>query len=946
MSYRRANIEAIKRLGAKEVAVRLGLVEQESRTHYKFAGYEGSAWIRFYDNDTTWHGFKHHAGGDCISLVQASLSGAPDFEVNPSLFLEACRQIAQAFDLWAEPPHAAARALAKTKRTYDDAYVYMDAIVETIETDRGGNPWGVASQVFEALDLDPHSITLAPDASGTGCLCWQPAVPWQGVRISRDVKEYNGVEKEIYGGWTKERAHKHVQDPDALRIIMHDFDGINARNVKPKIGHIEHIMRGLRHRGLSPAVVVWSSYGEEDEAKAHMYWKSPKASSVDQWLRRWAFLKDVIADIASELGEDIAETLAVDSCTEQVQRLARVPGYTPFGADMASTIASCPGVEVDLDAMMERQDITWRQFVDGGKTITYTLGQRCIVETEMVVGDEPVTTKKVVANNIWPVARWMDGKDMGLVVRLERHGETVYTHMKAGQLVERKSRSKIVIDLANIGAQILPGGDKAISQMIANAYQWQPVLVDRVVELETRPGWHGDIYVQSEGIFEDHKRSFFATGDRIRRRGHTQGTTEEWVKHVASLATTPALALGLLTSFAGALVRRTGQHPFIVHMHCRSSQGKSSASTLAASVWGPGEVSGNHGLYYSWNVTATYPEVIAEAATDACAIMDDTSKWRGTDEELANVIHLFGGTMGRGRCYNTGEGQPLRRWYCTTLSNGETGLLDQIGNAAIGGHFVRVLDVEIGQGECATDAHHADAMRHAANEFYGSVSQDWIKRLQAISNTELLEFQEHYLQLARFRVGTVELSSEQQRTLRIVALLWMTGQFLINDGLVPWTTEFLEGVIDWIIARVIRVRAEALDSPEYRYAARLVDYIDEDERHAPKIDHHGDLSCRPSNYIGYRDGNKLYILSQRLRAVRLTKEISGAKWLKWALRQDGLVIGRSRQMIAGENRNWWVLDFEALEQLQNQIDDGFSGNVTENFNPIGKAIDRMESGDE
>lgn len=912
---RRPDIERIKQLGAQDVAERLGLVEQDTKTHWRFKGYEGSAWIRFYENGQTWHGFKHNGGGDAISLVQASISGAPNFEVDPSLFLDACHKIAAAFSLWAEAPHQFAKKLAKTKRTYKTASEYLGAVVKTIDDGQGGRPWGVASRVFEALDLDPETITLNPDAAGTGCLCWQPITPWQDVRISTVVKTYDDVERTVFGGWTKERAENNLHKPDAMRIIMHDFDGINARDIKPKIEHIEFIARELKRRGLEPAVVVWSSYGKEDEAKAHMYWKTSKAGNFDQWQRRWAFLRSQIMDIAKEgFTPEVAATLRPDTCTNQVQRIVRVPGYTPFGKKHAATIHSCSGAEVDIDAIIETQPVRWE--IRGEDKVTrWTMGATCTMEVEE---EGKGCRTQTIADNIWPVARWVDGKNTGLVVRIHRQsGEVVYTDLRAGQLVERSGRAKIAFDLANIGGMVRFNKDRVLSDMVAMSYQWRPLLLDRTVELETRPGWHGNVYVQKEGIFEDKRRSFFATGDRIRRRGHAQGTTEEWVENVAKLATTPALALALLVSFSGALVRRNGQHPFMVHLFCRSSQGKSSASTLAASIWGPGEVSGTQGLYYSWNVTATYPEVIAEAATDACAIMDDTSKWRGSDEELANVIHLFGGTMGRGRCFQTGEGQPLRRWYCTTLSNGETGILDQIGGSAIGGHFVRVLDVQIGEGECAKDASHADAMRAAASEFYGSVSHDWITLLQGISDQEMSTIQEHHVQKARLKCGDRNLSSEQQRVMRIIGLLWHAGTLLIHARLMPWTLEFLESVIQWTIDRTIVERHQAQDTPEYRYAERLVNYIDEDARRAPWVDGNGELSAQPSGYVGYRQGDRLYVLAKRLKAVRLTKEITGNAWLKWAEDQGGLVVKRGRMRVAEENRNFWVLDMEKLESLAN-----------------------------
>lgn len=875
LSGAKPDVDAIRALSAHDVAERLGLVDAVDK-RWRWRGYEGSAWLEFH-RDGAWYDHKHHQGGDCISLVQSYLAGAPDYAVRDEAFWPACEMIAQAYGLWAslQPLRERAEQLAKG--------CSLEHAVELLESGSAPDAWSEVETLAKALGLDADQITLCPDLAGTGAMCWQPAVPWQGARISR--KDSGG-----FGGWTKARALEHARGQ--LHIVALDFDGIEG--LKPRADLIESLVLRLERLRLAPAALVWSSVEPEGmRAKAHLYWRCARpARDEAQWLTWWDALAEVVRDEAAKLR--VADTreldaLVVDVCTRQVSRLFRLPGFAKAGKDAAGVVGKASGAMVDVADYLERRPVWW-----GAGAQSYAMGPgECIVEIEQEGEEKP---PKVIrfARDLWPLQMWQR-RDGSWGVRYRYHtreGAVRYGLLPAQAWVHRNNAKAAASAMASRGVQIGVGADAWAPLALGYWAQTKAALELPMVEVVDAPGWHDDckVYLAGERVLGG--GSYVPTDDAIALRGARRGTLSGWQTRASRLIHTPGLLTSLAVSLAGPLVELLGRPSFGLHMHARTTAGKSTALKLAAQVWTQD--------YERFNATPKSLERRALLYNSACYCLDELGQAGLSGGELGQLVYNLLSGQERGRLTKDAELRGQGRWALTMLTTGEVSVAQLLGDAALGGHMVRWIDLPLEVGELTEDELHADECEELSRLCWGVVGEAWIEAIMALDADDLAGRYAHMRRQWREIAGPSDELGRIVDSLAVAGLaLWMAHE----AGLLPWLNESTWSAwVSWMLGRVGESRAEA-EGPEARAWSRIKRDIELNGSMYPYEGSDVD-KLRDLRGVLSRTANDLYV-SLTLLAPAATDAGTTPEALVGWLKAQGLTTGESeREYKLGRRLRW------------------------------------------
>lgn len=173
-----------------------------------------------------------------------------------------------------------------------------------------------------------------------------------------------------------------------------------------------------------------------------------------------------------------------------------------------------------------------------------------------------------------------------------------------------------------------------------------------------------------------------------------EGTLDGWQEQIARYAIgNSRLGLAISAAFAAPLLYPTGSESGGFHFRGGSSTGKTTALTVAGSVWGGG---GMRGYVRTWRATSNGLEGVAALHCDALLCLDELSQVDG--REAGAVAYMLANGVGKARAGRSGEARPAAEWRLLFLSSGELGLADKIaedgrGRRVAAGQQVRIIDV-------------------------------------------------------------------------------------------------------------------------------------------------------------------------------------------------------------------------------------------------------------
>jgi len=216
---------------------------------------------------------------------------------------------------------------------------------------------------------------------------------------------------------------------------------------------------------------------------------------------------------------------------------------------------------------------------------------------------------------------------------------------------------------------------------------------DALIIAATRTGWHakGRAFVLPARTIGSKPVRFQSETAQAGRFGEG-GTLEQWREQVGVLCKgNPLLILAVSAALAGPLLLRAKQQEqggAGVHYVGDSSQGKSTALQVAASVWGAPDFVG------TWRATSNGLEGAAAGQNDTLLILDELSEC--DPREAGAIVYLLGNGTGKQRAGRTGAARETARWRVMCLSSGERTLgthMSEGGRQSNAGQEARLLDL-------------------------------------------------------------------------------------------------------------------------------------------------------------------------------------------------------------------------------------------------------------
>jgi uncharacterized protein (DUF927 family) len=342
----------------------------------------------------------------------------------------------------------------------------------------------------------------------------------------------------------------------------------------------------------------------------------------------------------------------------------------------------------------------------------------------------------------------------------------------------------------------------------------------------SRIGWHGAAFVLPDvtiaGNAEEHH--LLEGGGASDHVLHQKGSLKDWQESIARYAVgNSRLQLAVSAGFAAALIEPCGAESGGIHLRGASSTGKSTALSVAGSVWGGGEPGG---YVRSWRATSNGLEGVALAHCDALLCLDELAELGPRD--AAEVAYMLANGSGKSRSARDGSAKKASRWRVLFLSSGEISLAEKVAEGAArrlaAGQQVRVLDLPADAGaglgvfedlhSFSTAESFARHLKAASLVCYGTAAKAFVRYV--VDNLDAVKvavashrrtFADHYVP------GPVE--GVVLRASNRFALIAAAGEVAVQAGVLPWpagaaTEAAGRCFTDWLQAR------GGIESPEIR----------------------------------------------------------------------------------------------------------------------------------
>ena len=345
------------------------------------------------------------------------------------------------------------------------------------------------------------------------------------------------------------------------------------------------------------------------------------------------------------------------------------------------------------------------------------------------------------------------------------------------------------------------------------------------------------------------------------------GTLADWRCEVAGpCLDNPLLILCVSLVLAGPLLEPLGLEGGGLHLRGQSSQGKSTAQRIAASVWGPPRV-----LTRSWRATANGLEGAALAGHGTVTILDEMGEIDG--RIAGQAAYMLANGQGKARADRSGALARPATWRTAILSSGELALAEKMAEAGLrarAGQDVRLLDLPAdGRAHGLFDALHGEAdgaafarrLDRAAAHRHGTVGPALVGAMIADIEGVLSRVRTYMVRFeAEARViagaGADGQVDQAARRLAVVAAAGEVGGTL---GLTGWAAGEAQGAVLiafrlWLDGRGGAGAAEAHGAMR-RTRAFLVNHGDGRFVHFRG----GDVGLRVAARAGWRDDDNFYV---------------------------------------------------------------------------------------
>lgn len=266
-------------------------------------------------------------------------------------------------------------------------------------------------------------------------------------------------------------------------------------------------------------------------------------------------------------------------------------------------------------------------------------------------------------------------------------------------------------------------------------------------------------------------RTAIQGADEILSGYHSAGTLDAWRAAVNKLAGLPFPVITLFASFAPPLLEILGCPNFIVSLDGVTSQGKTTAQRIAASVWGDPDEARPGSTVRSWDSTTVNFERVAGLLRNLPVILDDTKRVK-RPAEIAGFLYSLAQGKGRGRG-TVGGLAHTQTWRTVLISSGEAPITSFTED---GGVKMRVLSLWGPPFE--TGAALVDELNLAVNFNYGHAGAAFISALLR-RRDEWPEWRSRYEELAKDYTSRAN-TEKASRLAKYAAAVRLAGELAID----------------------------------------------------------------------------------------------------------------------------------------------------------------------
>lgn len=339
-------------------------------------------------------------------------------------------------------------------------------------------------------------------------------------------------------------------------------------------------------------------------------------------------------------------------------------------------------LQADFEAYLKEVKPTKSTFYDDG--IVYTVPEDYYLKESGLIHKKkgqitsfPVFVKNIGVDNI-------TGK-MYLQLKFQTPDKRVSEKLYPASII---SNTREIIKLSDDGIDVRTGNALALSEFLIqfkneNSNKYDPL------DVSSQLGWHKNSFIlPNEIIKEDGEvKNIYFYGQNVSSDAYTEkGNLKTWVEFIRTFALElkdPDFLIFLLyAGFASMLLEKAGGKSLIIHLYGDTSQGKSTALMLPASIIGKPEVGG---VILRWKNTKNFIIRYVEQLKNIPFFLDELSTER---TDVSDIVYQLEGGISKGKASRKDAFavEKQRTWSTITFSTGEPPLVDE---DALSGSLIR-----------------------------------------------------------------------------------------------------------------------------------------------------------------------------------------------------------------------------------------------------------------
>jgi len=393
----------------------------------------------------------------------------------------------------------------------------------------------------------------------------------------------------------------------------------------------------------------------------------------------------------------------------------------------------------------------------------------------------------------------------------------------------------------------------------------------------TRTGWHHGAYILPDRIIgktEGERLVYQPDSGDYTSDISQQGDLKEWQEIAKLCAGNSRLVFALSCAFSAPLLSLLHEAGGGFNLYGSSSDGKSTALYVAASVYGNPE-----NYHRKWNSTHVGLEYLAFSRNDGLLALDELGE--GDGKSAGKSAYTLADGVGRSRGKAGGGMRHTPTWKVITLSTGETTLeqhINESGVAVRAGQQVRMVDIpaDTMSGYKGFETLHgfeadedrkllpndkagglfADRLNDLAKRYYGAPLIPYLEYISEQYTCSATKFQSRHADYAKAFIESnlpSESSPQVRRVAKRFALMGFAGELATQSGVTTWgegeaTTAAIKCLKAWIGQR------GGVGSLEEKAALETVKYFFEchSESRFVYLNHTKRHEHRPNDMAGYR----------------------------------------------------------------------------------------------